>query len=194
MTNTPSGSQPNKQTRVMTLLVGWFLYPVGDLIGQLIMGHVSFARLVAVALIGGLLYRYEVPAWFRFIDRIRVTRTAGPLRFFARSGQEPAPLNWVGRMLMSMLYFNPLWIARHLFIIMVVTAPALGAGDMHFWGSTLAAALSLGLTSFLTNLPISLIGNYIVQQRLAPHNRFLGSATLSGIMVIKYAIEFRLFN
>lgn len=193
MTDKPSGSQqpgPGPST-IATLLVGWFLYPVGDLIGQLIMGHVSIARLVAVALVGGLLYRFEVPAWFRFIDGIRVTRTNGPLRLFARSDQKPAPLNWVGRMLMAMLYFNPLWIARHLFIIMVVTAPSFGAIA---WGSTLAAALSLGLASFVTNLPISLIGNYIVQQRLSPQNRFIGSATLSGVMVIKYAIEYRLFH
>lgn len=176
---------------VLNTLIGWFLYPLGDLIGQLIMGHVSIPRLIAVALIGGLVYRFEVTAWFRLIDRVRITRTAGPMRFLARPGEQPAALNWVGRMLLAMMYFNPLWIARHLFIIMVATAPSIGAIA---WGQTLASALSLGLTSFLTNLPLALIGNYIVQQKLSPQTRFLGSATLSGIMVIKYAIEYRLFN
>jgi len=172
-------------------LIGWFLYPAGDLLGQSILGHVNVYRLIAIALIGGLLYRLEVPAWFRFLDHFRIWRPdSALLRPFLCSTERPARLNWLGRTIGAMLYFNPLWVARHLMVIMLATTslPELNAS------TALAAALSMGLKSFLTNLPLSVLGNYLVQQQVPLKYRFLASATLSGIFAAVYAIEFRLLH
>jgi hypothetical protein len=183
--------QTNQQ--LPNTVIACLLYPIGDLIGQLLLGDFNLERTICIALVGSLLYRFEVPAWFRFIDQLRVS-DKNQKRFallFSQSEPDNHPLNWLGRTIGSMLYFNPLWIARHVFIIYMSThhmqlnmAPLAAVG--HF--------ILTGLKAFLTNMPISIIGNYIIQQKLKPQQRFLGSATLSGIFSITYAIEYILFK
>jgi len=42
-------------------------------------------------------------------------------------------------------------------------------------------------------LPIVLIGNFIVQNKISLKNRFLGNAVLSGLLAIFYAVGYRFF-
>jgi hypothetical protein len=46
----------------------------------------------------------------------------------------------------------------------------------------------------MTNLPLSLLGNYVIQEKLPADLRFAGSATLSAIMAGLYAIEYWFFS
>ena len=187
------------QTRI-NLLVGLLLYPLGDFLGQLFLSGfspsaISWPRIITIALVGSLLYRFEIPRWFKVLESIKVDgRKAekSPLRYLFREAADGRfVLNWLGRTGFAMLYFNPLWIARHVFFIYLSThnfqvSMPLGEAVPHF--------LMLGLKAFLANLPISIVGNYIIQQKIKPEYRFAGSATLSGIFAISYAIEYWLFK
>lgn len=188
-----------KKQETINLVVGWILYPLGDFIGQCLLGTLSFERTVVIALLGGIVYRFEVPRWFAFLDKIRVSEKRAktfPLNLILKKDADADEegkhkLNWLGRTAGAMSYFNPLWIARHVFIIYVTTHHLSIEMEsskvvMHFVG--------LGVKSFLVNLPISIIGNYIIQERLPLTYRFAGSATLSGIFAISYALEYWFFK
>lgn len=178
--------------KTSNLLVGWLVYPAGDLAGQAIMGDINLWRTLIVALAGGIIYRWEVPAWFRFLDRARLSEERAQrhrvLAVFFQATPEGRKLNWMGRTLGAMGYFNPLWIARHAFFLSLA-----GVRDL---GLTLIVTESLkrGAASFVTNLPLSVVGNYLVQQKTSPKHRFFASATLTGVLTIKYAIEHALFK
>ena len=184
--------KPTNQ-HLLNTIVACLLYPIGDLIGQLILGGFNLERTICITLIGSLLYRFEVPAWFSFIDKLRVSDKIQN-RFsliFATAAENNHPLNWLGRTLGSMASFSPLWIARHVFIIYMATHHMqLDMGPMEAVGHF----IMVGCKSFLANMPISLAGNYIIQQKLPIQSRFLGSATLSGIFSITYAIEYVFFK
>ncbi len=185
--------QTKPKTSLLNTIIACALYPIGDAIGQCILGSYNFERTVCIALVGTLLYRYEVPAWLKFVDTLRVSdKTQERLSyFFENTGNDNNPLNWIGRTLGSMSYFNPLWIARHTFIIYMVTHHMqLNMGPFEAVGHFIL----LGCKAFLTNMPIALAGNFIIQQKLPHHYRFIGSATLSGIFSICYALEFVFFK
>lgn len=98
-------------------------------------------------------------------------------------------LNWLGRTFGGMIYFNPLWIARHLFFI--------DLANNHFQVNLMSSAahcLQVGLESFITNLPVTFVGNYLIQEKLPAHLRFFGSALLSTFMAALYAVEFWFFR
>ena len=184
----------------INLLVGLILYPLGDLLGQLILAGfspqaISWPRLLTIALVGSLLYRFEIPRWFALLESINFAKPKAettPLRYLLKEAQNGRfVLNWLGRTGFAMLYFNPLWIARHVFFIYLSTH------NFHLempLDQALSHFLVLGLKAFLTNLPISIVGNFIIQQKIKPEYRFAGSATLSGIFAVSYAIEYWLFK
>lgn len=188
----PIESANNKRNPYFDIFVGLMMYPMGDLIGQVITGDISLWRTIAVALIGAFLYRLEIPRWFAYLDHLRWNnRGSSPLTMITRLDQDGTRrLNWLGKTGGAMLYFNPLWIARHVFIItLATTAWAELTLTVALW-----QALSVGLKSFITNLPFSIAGNFIVQQCLPLRFRFMGSATLTMLFTIKYAVELRFFN
>ncbi len=165
--------------KTANLLIGWLLYPIGDLIGQLLLGKFEPERILVMTLVGGLLYRFEIPAWFKKLDSFEI------------AGEK---LNWIGRTVGAMLYFNPLWIARHVFFIYLATHQFQLGPDMRSFGAVILDCLSVGIKSFITNLPISVLGNLIIQTKLPVQYRFAGSATLSAIFAVSYAIEYLLFR
>jgi hypothetical protein len=188
-----SSSSPaaaERQQRFTNLLIGWTVYPAGDLIAQLISREFSLLRLVIMAIAGGVIYRFEVPRWFRLLDRYQFrpeTLSRHPsLRLLAR---EDGHLNWLGRTMGAILYFNPLWIARHMLFIRLGTNPASFAAP----GAAVMNALLVGTKSFLVNLPISIAGNYVIQMRLPLRWRFLGSSIFSGLLAAAYALAYRYF-
>lgn len=171
--------------RLSDVLVGWTVYPAGDLIAQLITGQFQPVRVLVIALAGGLLYRYEVPWWFAKLDRQRF-ESRGFLRFFLRADGH---LNWLGRTVGAILYFNPLWIARHMLLIRLGSDPA----SLQNFGPVLANTLVVATKSFFVNLPISFIGNYVIQMKIPLKWRFLASSIFSGILAAAYALAYRYF-
>jgi len=148
------------------LVRGALIYGGGDTLAALLLGEFLWTRLIGMALVGGLLYATEIPVWFRWIDR----------RYPSRPGW-CAQLQRTG---LAVVWFNPLWIARHLAFIALFSAdwPALD------WG-----LLDIGLRAFVANVPVALLANWAIQNRLPYRRRFIGSALFSAAMAIYYALS-----
>ena len=149
------------------VLYGLTIYAIGDSIAQLILGHFDWMRTAGMMAVGASIYAWEIPAWFSFIDRRTDNIVPNMIRILARTG-------------LALLYFNPLWIARHLFFIILFSE---GFGAVS-WG-----LLQTALISWLVNIPVSIIGNVIIQGLLPLRWRFVGSATFSALMAIYYALS-----
>lgn len=147
-----------------TALSGGLTYAVGDGIAQLIGGELIFSRLLGVLLIGVTLYALEIPNYFRWIERLC---------------QGPGFANTTAKAILAAAFFNPLWIARHLALIMLFS----GQWALIDWG-----ILRIALQSFLTCIPFTLLVNYLIQNKIPLSWRFVGSAAFSGIMAIYYAL------
>lgn len=147
------------------VLTGLVVYASGDTIAAVCLGEFAWARVLVVALVGGFLYALEVPLVFAWIDR-RVTTT------------RPLTRNAL-RTLLAVAYFNPLWIARHLFFLRAATGR---------WDDVSLDLLRVGAVSWLLNVPIAVAGNWIIQSSIPLRWRFLGSATFSGMMAVFYAV------
>ncbi|NOZ95892.1 MAG: hypothetical protein GXP47_14305 [Acidobacteria bacterium] len=149
------------------VLNGALIYAAGDTVAAAILGQLSATRLAGMMLVGATVYAFEIPNYFRWIDR----RTEG------------MPRGWrfaAARTGLALLYFNPLWIARHLLFIAVFS----GRWETAGWG-----LLHTALLSWLFNIPLSAIGNYIIQVWLSFRWRFVGSAVFSGLMAVYYALS-----
>jgi hypothetical protein len=86
---------------------------------------------------------------------------------------------------MAILYFNPLWIARHLIFI------KLFSGHIHELSWNL---LTIASWSFIANIPISFAANYIIQNMIKMKWRFLSSAFFSALMAVYYALSIVIFR
>ncbi|MDH4319097.1 MAG: hypothetical protein OEV64_11945 [Desulfobulbaceae bacterium] len=146
---------------------GLLIYAAGDSTAALLLGQFQLSRLLGIMLVGATVYTLEIPAYFRWIDRRTGSMPAGSRRAATRTA-------------LALLYFNPLWIARHLLFI------ALFSGD---WGGIRLSLLHTAALSWLVNIPISIIGNAIIQVLLPLRWRFVGSATFSGLMAVYYALS-----
>ena len=147
------------------ILRGAIVYSLGDLVAALLLHQFSWIRLAGMAVIGATIYALEIPNYFAWIDR----KTAN------LSGLKLT----IKKTLLAILYFNPLWIARHLLFIKLVS----GDYDAISWN-----LLHIAWLSFLVNIPISAIANYIIQNKIKLDWRFLASAIFSGLMAIYYAL------
>ena len=148
------------------ILRGGLIYTIGDTIAALIAQEFSWVRVAGILLIGATIYAFEIPNYFRWIDR----KTVGIAGW--RSS--------LRRTLLAMLYFNPLWIARHILFIKLIT----GAFEEIGWG-----LIAVGAISFLVNVPLSLAANYLIQNKIPLKHRFLASAIFSGLMAIYYSLS-----
>ncbi|WP_217701394.1 hypothetical protein [Tenacibaculum aiptasiae] len=86
---------------------------------------------------------------------------------------------------LAIAYFNPLWIFRHLAFIKLFT------GNYDLINSQL---LIIACWSFLANIPISFIANYLIQNKIRLDWRFMASAIFSALMAIYYALSETIFN
>ena len=171
----------NIKVRLITTLI----YPLGDAVAQLILQEFSLRRFLSLTFLALAFYQWEIPKWFKLLDTIVVP--AHKISIMPMAGTvltKEYKLNWFGRTLGAMIYFNPLWIARHMLFI------SLGKSS---WGlinfnELVLSSLTLGVKSFLVNLPISIAGNYIVQAKLKLEYRFLGSVILTSLLTICYAM------
>ncbi len=147
---------------------GFIIYPLGDAIAQGILGDLNFLRVIVMSLVGGLIYAVEIPKWFSYIEH-RFSR------------------HWL-KTFAAILYFNPLWIARHLFFIAIALSPALLITPDH-WGHVLWDCLIKGTKSFAGAILLSVIGNFVIQNLIGLKYRFAASSIFSGLMAIYYALS-----
>lgn len=153
------------------VLRGVLIYSAGDTAASLILSCFSPWRLLGMMVIGGTVYAFEIPNWFRWID-IRTSALSGKRAALARTG-------------LAILYFNPFWIARHLLFISLISGDISDVG----WG-----LLRLGAVSFIVNAPIAFTANYLIQNRVPLRFRFAASATFSSLMAVYYALSATLFE
>lgn len=148
-----------------TALRGGLIYAGGDTIATLIGGELLIPRALGVLIVGATLYATEIPSYFRWIDR--------------RFGR-PSQWNPLKKALLAQAFFNPLWIARHLLLIRLFSAR---------WGEIDWHLLSIGLDSFLHIVPVGLMMNYLIQNKVPLAWRFLASASYSALMAIYFALS-----
>ena len=153
------------------IIRGFLIYSVGDTIASLMLSEFSIWRLFGMMLIGGTVYAFEIPNYFRWID----SRTGGLKGIHAsliRTG-------------LAVLYFNPLWIARHLLFIRIFSG---NCDSISF------NLLKLGRVAGRGNIPIAFVANYAIQNRISLKWRFLASAVFSSLMAVYYALSKVLFG
>ncbi|MCX6735978.1 MAG: hypothetical protein NTZ13_02745 [Candidatus Parcubacteria bacterium] len=148
------------------IISGIFIYAIGDTIATLINGNISMSRILGMAILGGTIYALEVPNWFLLIDKWTKRYEPGFKKIAARTA-------------LAMGYFNPLWIARHLLFINLFTGQ---------WASVSWALLPIAGMSFLTNIPLSILGNYVIQNKVPLEWRYIASSIFSSLMAIMYAM------
>ena len=156
---------------INNILRGAIIYASGDTIAAFILNEFSLWRLLGMILIGATIYAFEIPNYFAWIDRKTKNHSGIKLQLFKTS--------------LAILYFNPLWISRHLLFIILVSGQF---GDIS-WD-----LLRIGALSFLVNIPISIIANYIIQNVIKLKWRFFSSAVFSALMAIYYALSVVLFK
>jgi hypothetical protein len=153
------------------ILKGALIYSAGDTIAALLLDEFSWMRLLGMVFVGATFYAFEIPNYFDWI--VKKTKDLKGLK---------ATLTKTG---LAIAYFNPLWIARHLLFIKLFSGQ-FDAIDFNL--------LHIAFWSFLVNIPISFIANYVIQNRFKLKWRFLGSAIFSALMAIYYALSETLFS
>ncbi len=148
---------------------GALTFGVFDTIAAIILGEFSWLRLVGMSLIGATVYAIEIPSFFAWIQD--------------KSGaMSPIKGNWY-KTLMTVIYFNPLWIARHMCFIYLLNQQAIT------WG-----VLGAAWQSFIYGMPVSVVVNYLIQNKVPMNHRFLVSSLFSGCMAIFYAVSAVIFK
>lgn len=148
------------------IISGSLIFAAGDTIGAIIINEFSLTRMLGILLVGATVYAFEIPNYFIWITRkTRVHKGISAALY--RTG-------------MALLYFNPLWITRHFFFI------HLFAGN---WSEINSSLFYLGWMSFLINVPVSLLANYIIQNRITSYKRFVASNIFSGLITVYYAVS-----
>ena len=145
---------------------GVLIYSIGDSIASIILSEFSLLRMLGMMFIGGTVYAFEIPNYFRWID-IKTTEVRGLTGSLSRAG-------------LAILYFNPLWIARHLLFIQILQGG---------WSSVNWNLLRLGLYAFMANVPVAFAANYAIQNKVSLKWRFFASAVFSSLMAIYYALS-----
>ena len=148
------------------IIRGGLIYTIGDTTAAFIADDFSWYRLLGILLIGCTVYAFEIPNYFKWIDA-KIGKASGFIPSMKRTG-------------LAILYFNPLWIARHLFFIKLFSSQM----DTVNW-----SLLEISLKSFIINIPVSIIANYLIQNKVRLDWRFMASAIFSAIMAVYYAMS-----
>lgn len=157
--------------KTSNILKGALIYSAGDTVAALLLNEFSIYRLLGMMLVGATVYAFEIPNYFDWIVR-KTEHLTGIKATLTKTG-------------LAILYFNPLWIARHLLFIKLFSGQF---QDVNF------GLLKIAFWSFLANILISFVANYIIQNRFKMKWRFLGSAIFSALMAIYYALSETLFS
>lgn len=154
----------------LNIVRGAVIYSIGDTIASLLLDEFTWSRLLGMIIIGATIYAFEIPNYFNWIDK-KTANQSGILKNLSKTA-------------LAILYFNPIWIFRHLFFI------KLFAGHLYEVDTSL---FIIAFWSFLVNIPISIAANYTIQNKIHLKFRFLASAIFSGLMAIYYALSETLF-
>jgi hypothetical protein len=153
------------------ILRGAIIYSSGDTIATLLLDGFSIYRMLGIAFVGATYYAFEIPNYFAWIDK-KISHGKRFSDTLKRAG-------------LAIMYFNPLWIARHLLFIKFFSG---NISQIEF------NIVAIGFYSFLANIPISFTANYLIQNKVPVKKRFFASATFSAIMAIYYAASEVLFK
>ena len=148
---------------------GALTFGVFDTIAALILGEFSWLRMVGMSLIGASIYAIEIPSFFAWIQGKSQSMSA-------------VKGNWY-KTFMTVAYFNPLWIARHMCFIYLLNQQTIT------WG-----VMGAAWQSFLYGMPVSIVANYLIQNHTPMQHRFLVSSLFSGCMAIFYAVSAVIFK
>ena len=152
------------------MIRGAIIYSAGDTLAALLLNEFSWYRLLGMVCIGATIYAFEIPNYFNWIDK-KTKDFQNYKLTLAKTG-------------LAIAYFNPLWIFRHLVFIKLFT------GNLDQLDVSL---FQIALWSFLVNIPISFVANYLIQNKVRLNWRFLASAIFSAIMAIYYALSETIF-
>lgn len=153
------------------ILKGALIYSAGDAIAAILLDEFSIYRLLGLMLVGATIYAFEIPNYFTWIDK-KTEQLSGIKKILSKTS-------------LAIAYFNPLWIFRHLAFI------KLFSGNFNNINFNL---LEIAFLSFLVNIPISFLANYIIQNNIKLNWRFISSAIFSAIMAIYYALSETIFQ
>lgn len=153
------------------IITGLLIYGIGDSVASLLTGDFLITRLLGMILIGGTVYAFEIPNFFKWIN-IKIPETDKSFKAL------------LSRALLASAYFNPLWVTRHLFFLKVISLDTEGINSS-LWG--------IGWDSFVGSIPISIVGNYVIQNKISNKRRFLSSCIFSAFMAVYYAMSELLF-
>ena len=145
--------------------VGGVVYALGDSIASLVTGDFQYQRMLGMLILGGGLLAWEIPTYFQYLER----------RF-----NQPGYMIAIKRTVLAALFFNPLWIARHMLFIKVF------AGR---WQEIALDILVISTQSFIYCFPVSLLVNYIIQNKVSLKWRFVVSSFYSALMAIYFALS-----
>lgn len=158
----------NKEhSKLSIFLLGGLIYAIGDTTASLLLNEFSYFRLLGIFILGATLYAFEMPIAFNWIEQ----KVSHLEKGFKRS---------IIKTLLAMLYFNPIWIVRHLIFIKIIS---FNFDSINF------VLLRIAFLSFLINIPLSLIGNYTIQNKIPLKYRFIGSVIFSAFMAVYYAMS-----
>ena len=149
--------------------IGGLVYALGDSIATILTGQFLYQRMLGMMLLGGGLLAWEIPTYFQYLER----------RFHS-----PGYWSAIKRTLLAALFFNPLWIARHILFTKVF------AGQ---WQDIALDILVIASQSFIYCFPISLLVNYTIQNKIPLQWRFTVSSFYSALMAIYFALSEVLF-
>ncbi|HIP48458.1 MAG TPA: hypothetical protein EYG92_05775 [Lutibacter sp.] len=148
------------------IVIGAVLYSTGDMIATIVLDQFSWIRFFGMLLIGATIYAYEIPNYFIWIEK--------------RAHNLTGIKKTINKTILALAFFNPLWVARHLFFI-------------YFFSQNFEAInmniFVIAFWSFVVNIPISLLANYIIQNKIKLYWRFLASTLFSGLMAVYYAMS-----
>jgi len=144
---------------------GAIIYALGDSCAALLTNEFQVSRLIGMMLLGGTLYAIEIPWYFSWIER----------RF-----EKKGIVNGIKRAVAAQAFFNPLWIARHIAFIQCFS----GQFAAIQW-----SLIGIGVDSFVHIVPFALFVNYVIQNFISYHWRFLANAVFSALMAIYYALS-----
>jgi len=153
------------------VLKGLLVYSIGDSIAAILLGEFQLTRILGVILIGATLYAFEIPNYFNWIESKTKTKV----------GRNKS----LQKTVLALLYFNPLWIFRHLLFLKIFSFE---------FGFSMTNLFIVSFYSFLVNIPISIFANFIIQNKIKLKNRFLASAIFSALMAIYYALSETIFT
>ncbi len=170
---------PNKQRKRNRLalfysrsniLRGSLIYAIGDTLACLISGEFLITRLIGMLIIGGTVYAFEIPNYLLYLND---KNWGNDLKAKLKRG------------ILFHLYFNPLWIARHLLMINLIS---LNFEAINF------DLVTIGWYSFLYSTPFVFPANFVLQNYIPYKWRFVASGIFSGVMAVYYALSAILFN